>query len=137
MTRRESTPFFQRGRFTKTQWQEFSEQGSLSKSVCGPFVHNAWNSHSPSSHLTTSFHSWKFWGLVFPALKPWAGSPGVGLGLLYFQRGPPLLRYSSRFLSATRRSETRLFHVSTLPASVLLYILSYRTSVQLPFRHSE
>ena len=32
--------------------------------------------------IPASFYSQKLWGLIFLALEPWAGEPGVGLGLL-------------------------------------------------------
>ena len=32
--------------------------------------------------IPAGFCSQKLWGLIFLALEPWAGGPGVGLGLL-------------------------------------------------------
>ena len=32
--------------------------------------------------MSSGFCSQKLWGLIFLALEPWAGGPGMGLGLL-------------------------------------------------------
>ena len=37
---------------------------------------------SSTDSITAGFCSQKLWGLTFLALEPWAGGPGVGLGLL-------------------------------------------------------
>ena len=37
---------------------------------------------SSTDSITTRFCSQKLWGLTFLAPEPWAGGPGVGLGLL-------------------------------------------------------
>ena len=90
--------------------------------------------------LPAGLHSQKFWRLLFPALEYWGGGPGKGLGLLIPQRD---------LCSQDNRPNFYLPHVGVgpacsvslplLPVSVwfLFYILSYRTSVQLYFRHFE
>ena len=57
---------------------------NLSVSLCvGSLRGTAWDSriffHQP---IPAGFCSQKLWGLIFLALEPWAGWPGVGLGLL-------------------------------------------------------
>ena len=43
----------------------------------------AWGSRvSSTNSIPTGFCSQKLWGPIFLALGPWAGGPGVGLGLL-------------------------------------------------------
>ena len=37
---------------------------------------------SSTDSIPTGFDGQKLWGLIFLALEPWAGGPGVGLGLL-------------------------------------------------------
>ena len=39
--------------------------------------------------IPASFYSQKLWGLIFLALEPWAGEPGVGLGLLVPETSHP------------------------------------------------
>lgn len=59
-----------------------SERVSPRKSMCGPFKWNTWDSSCSTSHSVTipaGFYSQKLWGILFLALKLWAGGPGVGL----------------------------------------------------------
>ena len=37
---------------------------------------------SSTDSIPTGFCSQKLWGLIFLALEPWAGGPGVGMGFL-------------------------------------------------------
>ena len=37
---------------------------------------------SSTDSISTGFCSQKWWGLIFQALEPWGGVPGVDLGLL-------------------------------------------------------
>lgn len=56
---------------------------SVSKYTC-------WDSSSSSFHSATisiGFHSQKLWELIFPALEPWAGELGIGLGPFTSQGG--------------------------------------------------
>ena len=57
---------------------------SLSKSVCGFFKRNCLGLQKffSTDSILTGFCSQKFWVLIFLGLEPWAGRPGVGLGLL-------------------------------------------------------
>ena len=56
---------------------------SLSESVCGFFKRGCWDSRSFfHSHNPCWFLQPETWKLIFLALEPWAGGPGVGLGLL-------------------------------------------------------
>ena len=113
---------------------------SASKSVLGPFKRNTWGSSSPPSHSATilaGFYSQKLWRLLFLALEPWAGEPGVELGNLAPQGGHPQPRYPSQFLTTAHGCGASPFHISTLPTSfdvAASYIFNYRASVQLDFR---
>lgn len=83
--------------------------------MCGPFNRNTWDSRCPLSHSATvsmGFPSQNLWGLLFLVLEPWAGEPGVRLGFLTVQRGPPQPRYPSRFLMITHQCGTSLFLIS-------------------------
>ena len=110
-------------------------------SLCRGPVSNTWNSRSHPSHsatISTGFHSQNLWGLLFAALESWDAGPGVGLGPFDPQRGPLQLTHSFWFLTTTCGCGT--VHSESpplLPVSLrLLYILSYRASVQLNFRWS-
>ena len=46
---------------------------------------------SSTDSIPTGFCSQKLWGLIFLALEPWAGGPGVGLGLLAPEISLPIL----------------------------------------------
>ena len=62
-----------------------SEGVSLSNSMHGPFKRNCQGVQqflSFSASSPTGFYSQKLWWLIFLALEPWAGGPGVGLGIL-------------------------------------------------------
>ena len=37
---------------------------------------------SSTDSIPAGFQSQKLWGLIFLTLEPWAGGPGIGLGLL-------------------------------------------------------
>ena len=94
------------------QWS--SERVSLSKSMHGLLKRNAWNFRSPlspSATVPSGFYSQKVWRLLL-ALAPWARCPGVKLGPLASQRGPPQPSYPSQFLSATRGYGISQFHPS-------------------------
>ena len=87
------------------------------------------DSRSPLSHSATisaGFHSQKLWGLLFLAQKHWdgetrAGAPGSS------QAKIPLLIFN-RHLWVWDQFVSHLW--------LLLYVLSYRTSVQLGLRPS-
>ena len=62
-----------------------SEIVSLSKLVHELFKRNCLGFQqflSPPASITTCFYSQKLWRLIFLVMEPWAGGPGVGLGLL-------------------------------------------------------
>lgn len=81
VTRRESTPFFQMGRSTKTWWQEFSEQGSLSKSERELFMHNAWDS------LSHWFSQLEVMGTYLPTRTlSWGGGLVLGWDPVFSER---------------------------------------------------
>ena len=44
---------------------------------------------SSTDSIPIGFHRQKLWGLIFLALEPWAGGPGVGLGLLALEISLP------------------------------------------------
>ena len=79
--------------FFKLLPQCWSSEGvSFCIPCVGSFRGTAWDSrslfHQFNSHW---FCSQKLWGLILLALEPWAGRPGVGLGLLAPEI--PLLNY--------------------------------------------
>ena len=113
---------------------------SVSKFMCGLFKRNAEDSSSPPAHSAATcagFHSQKLWGLLSLALRPWAGEPCVGLGSLTPQEGTSQPHYPLDFYqSHVGVGPACSLSLPLLPVSVcfFLYILSYRTSVQLDFR---
>ena len=43
----------------------------------------SWNTEvSSTDSVPAGFYSQTSWGLIFLALEPWAGGPGVGLGVI-------------------------------------------------------
>ena len=55
---------------------------SPNKSVWGPFKSNCLGFQkflSSTTSILTGFYSQKLWRIIFLALEPWAGGPGVGL----------------------------------------------------------
>ena len=104
-----------------------SEGMSQSKSVYRPFKRNSWDSRRPLSNSATTptgFYSQKLWGLLFLALKPWAGDQ-------VWSWDPSLLR--GEFCSWDIPPDFYLSHVSVGLAcymsppllSVLMWLLLY------------
>lgn len=102
---------------------------------------DAWESgHLPSylNGILTDFHSQTLWGLLLPAPEPWAVEPGVVLGPLAPPGGTTASEASLPLLHTWLRvgvgpacsASPPLLPVSTR----LLYVLSYRASVQLDLR---
>ena len=63
-----------------SQWCWSSEGVSLSKSMCGFFKGNSLGLQNflPLTQSLLVFVGQKLWGLIFLALEPWAGVPGMG-----------------------------------------------------------
>ena len=104
---------------------------SLSESVCGPFKRNCQRLQqflSFTVSIPTGFYSLKLWRLIFLALEPWAGAPGVGLGpfppeihLLIFICHIRVCDQPSLCLWASYQSRTSFFNsiVVGLPFSLI------------------
>ena len=70
--------------FKLLPWYWDSEGVGLSKSICRFFKGNSLGLQKflPLTQALLFFCSQKLWGFIFLGLTPWAGGPGVGLGLL-------------------------------------------------------
>ena len=93
----------------------------MSESFCEYVLEQAWDSRGTPSHSTTAlagFHSQKLWGLLFPALEPWAPDPVWGLDSLLLWGRPPQLKFLSCFLTATPWIGAHQFRVSSHPTSL-------------------
>lgn len=105
----------------------------VKKSVHGPFKKKPGFSATfrPSwmVGIPIIFHNQMLWGLLFPASLLWAGEVGVGLGSIALW--PRYPSYHHRDLGLARFMSPPLWPVLIW---LLLYILTYKTSVQPNFR---
>lgn len=78
-----------------------------------------------------------FWELLFPVLEPWAGEPGVELGLLglgTLSAAKISFPFVNHHLMGVGPACSASVHLLSVLLCRLLYILSYRIPVQLVFR---